>query len=482
MNPLAFLFRRRQPGQTPLPQPLPTPTRQPAAAAAPTLTSIARPSHAPRRAAQPRSEAGRPRSEGALARSETAPAIGEAQPDRPRRQRHRRRSGSTAAAVDAPREPLLFPIKAGPGVFSELPELEQAVADAGWTSPTPIQEQAAPVLRSGVDLVGQAQTGSGKTGAFGLPMLELIDPQLPAAQALVVVPTRELAEQVTTELERLGRYRRIHPVAVYGGVGYDRQMQGIRRGAQVVVGTPGRLLDHLERGTLSLHDVRLAVLDEADRMLDMGFQPDIERLLRFTPPNRQTALFSATIPPTIHDLIYRYLKDPRWIRIETKLPTVDTVEQLYYEVAERDKFDGLCELLDMNSWPSLLVFRRTQRGVDRLDMLLQRHRYSVAALHGGMSQQERQRALGRFVDGSVRMLVATNVASRGLDIPDVSHVINYDMPEDFDTYIHRVGRTARIGKRGTAVTFVAESDMEMFEELRKRLGSQLRQERLAIYG
>ncbi|MGH2518224.1 MAG: DEAD/DEAH box helicase, partial [Chloroflexota bacterium] len=331
MNPLAFLFRRRQPGQTPLPQPLPTPTRQPAAAAAPTLTSIARPSHAPRRAAQPRSEAGRPRSEGALARSETAPAIGEAQPDRPRRQRHRRRSGSTAAAVDAPREPLLFPIKAGPGVFSELPELEQAVADAGWTSPTPIQEQAAPVLRSGVDLVGQAQTGSGKTGAFGLPMLELIDPQLPAAQALVVVPTRELAEQVTTELERLGRYRRIHPVAVYGGVGYDRQMQGIRRGAQVVVGTPGRLLDHLERGTLSLHDVRLAVLDEADRMLDMGFQPDIERLLRFTPPNRQTALFSATIPPTIHDLIYRYLKDPRWIRIETKLPTVDTVEQLYYE-------------------------------------------------------------------------------------------------------------------------------------------------------
>ena len=369
-----------------------------------------------------------------------------------------------------------------PGLFSDLPEIERAVAEAGWPKPTAIQERSMPVLRSGADLVGQAQTGSGKTGAFGLPILEMIDPQLQAVQALVVVPTRELAEQVTVEIERLGKYRRIRPAAVYGGVGIDKQIQAIRRGAQMVVGTPGRLLDHLERGTLSLENVRMVVLDEADRMLDMGFQPDIERLLRQTPPSRQTVLFSATIPPDIHELIYRYLREPQWVRIEATQPTVDTVDQLYFEVAERDKFDGLRELLDMNRWPSILIFRRTQRGVDKLESLLHRHRYSVAAIHGGMSQAERQRALRAFAEGQVRILVATNVAARGLDIPDVSHVVNYDMPEDFDTYIHRVGRTARIGKKGTAVTFVGEGDFEMFDELRRQLKDQLKEERLALYG
>jgi ATP-dependent RNA helicase DeaD len=377
---------------------------------------------------------------------------------------------------------LLFPVSAKPGEFSENPAIEHAVAEAGWLSPTPIQQRAIPVLRSGSDLVGQAQTGSGKTGAFGVPILEKLDPNFKAVQALVVVPTRELAEQVTTEVNRLGKYAGLRAVPVYGGVGYERQHEGIRRGDQIVIGTPGRILDHLQRGTLSFDDVRVVVLDEADRMLDMGFQPDVERILRRTPKDRQTALFSATIPTEIHELIFRYLHNPEWVRIEMTVPTVDTVEQLYYEVAERDKIDGLLELLEMNEWPSVLIFRHTQRGVDRLESMLRRKGYSVAPIHGGLSQAARQEALNRFTAGKVRILIATNVASRGLDIPDVSHVINYDMPEDFDTYVHRVGRTARIGKRGTAVTFVGEDDLQMFEELRTKLKGQLQPGRLALYG
>jgi ATP-dependent RNA helicase DeaD len=299
---------------------------------------------------------------------------------------------------------------------------------------------------------------------------------------LIVVPTRELAEQVTTEMNRLGKYAGVRALAVYGGVGYERQMQGFRRGDQVIVGTPGRIIDHLERGALSFDEVRMVILDEADRMLDMGFQPDVERILRRTPRDRQTALFSATIPVEIHELIFKHLRDPEWIRIEMEIPTVDTVKQVYYEVAERDKFDGLLELLDMNDWPSVLIFRHTQRGVDRVEMLLRRKGYSVAGIHGGMSQAVRQASLNQFAAGKVRILIATNVASRGLDIPDVSHVVNYDMPEDLDTYVHRVGRTARMGKQGTAVTFVGEGDLDMFDQLQSRLKDQLRPERLALYG
>ncbi|HLQ35416.1 MAG TPA: DEAD/DEAH box helicase [Chloroflexota bacterium] len=380
------------------------------------------------------------------------------------------------------REPLLFPVPTTPGLFSESPAVERAVAESGWQQPTAIQERSIPVLRRGADLVGQAQTGSGKTGAFGIPILERLDVDLHVVQALVVVPTRELAEQVTTEMNRLGKYTGLRALSVYGGVGYERQIQGMRRGDQIIVGTPGRIIDHLGRGSLSFSEVRVVVLDEADRMLDMGFQPDVERILRRTPRDRQTALFSATIPVEIHDLIYRYLHDPEWARIEMEVPTVETVEQVYYEVAERDKFDGLIELLEMNDWPSVLMFRHTQRGVDRLESMLRRKGYSVAAIHGGMSQAARQQSLNEFAAGKVRILIATNVASRGLDIPDVSHVVNYDMPEDLDTYVHRVGRTARMGKRGTAVTFVSENDLEMFEQLRSRLKDQLRPERLAIYG
>jgi len=411
--------------------------------------------------------------------------------DAAKRRRRRRRGGrgrSGATAVhDAPqpvavREPLLFPLPATPGLFCDNPAIERAIAEAGWQQPTPIQERTLPVLRRGGDLVGQAQTGSGKTGAFGIPIMEKLDPELHVVQALVVVPTRELAEQVTTELNRLAKYTGLKALAVYGGVGYERQLQGFNRGDQIVVGTPGRIIDHLERGALSFSDVRMVVLDEADRMLDMGFQPDVERILRRTPRERQTALFSATIPVEIHDLIYKHLRDPEWVRIEMEIPTVDTVRQVYYEVAERDKFDGLLELLEMNDWPSVLIFRHTQRGVDRIEGLLRRKRYSVAAIHGGMTQAMRQASLNLFASGKVRILIATNVASRGLDIPDVSHVVNYDMPEDLDTYVHRVGRTARMGKQGTAVTFVGEGDLDMFDQLQRRLKDQLLPERLALYG
>jgi len=432
---------------------------------------------------RPRQREGRgpqPQSDGALAISPRAD-------DGERRRRRRRRRGGkghTQAGPEAAatREPILFTVPTEPGLFSESPAIEHGVAELGWSKPTPIQEQAIPVLRSGSDLVGQAQTGSGKTGAFGIPVLEKLDPDLKAVQALVVVPTRELAEQVTGELQKLGKYAGLRALAVYGGVGYEPQMQGIRRGDQIVVGTPGRIIDHLERGSLSFADVRIVILDEADRMLDMGFQPDVERILRRTPRDRQTALFSATIPSEIHDLIYRYLHDPEWVRIQMEIPTVDTVEQVYYEVAERDKFDGLIELLEMHDWPSVLIFRHTQRGVDRLEMLLRRKGYSVAAIHGGLSQAARQAALDQFAAGKVRILIASNVASRGLHIPDVSHVVNYDMPEDLDTYVHRVGRTARMGKRGMAVTFVGEDDVEMFDQLQQRLKDQLQERRLALYG
>ena len=474
MSFLSFLFHRQRADKPA------TPEAAPQAAATSETPSHLHLIPAERRRRQP-GERRQPASDGAL-------AISPRSEDAPKRRRRRRRGGrgrhgeGEAAEAAPAREPLLFPVPSTPGLFSENPAIERAVAEAGWQAPTPIQERSIPVLRSGRDLVGQAQTGSGKTGAFGIPSLERLNPNLAAVQALVVVPTRELAEQVTTELNRLGKYAGVKALAVYGGVGYEHQMQGFRRGDQIVVGTPGRIIDHLERGSLSFADVRMVVLDEADRMLDMGFQPDVERILRRTPRDRQTALFSATIPVEIHDLIYRYLRDPEWVRIEMEIPTVDTVKQVYYEVAERDKFDGLLELLDVNDWPSVLIFRHTQRGVDRLEGLLRRKRYSVAAIHGGMSQAMRQASLNQFAAGKVRILIATNVASRGLDIPDVSHVVNYDMPEDLDTYVHRVGRTARMGKQGTAVTFVGEGDLEMFDQLQSRLKDQLRPERLALYG
>ncbi len=366
--------------------------------------------------------------------------------------------------------------------FGELtlrPETLRAIARLGWTEPTPIQTRVIPLMLAGRDLIGQAQTGSGKTAAYGIPLVERLDPARPL-QALILVPTRELALQVTGDLAALGRERAITAVALFGGQEIERQFSALRRRPHIAVATPGRLLDHLQRGTVTLQTVAVAVLDEADRMLDMGFLPDVTRILKQTPAARQTALFSATMPPAIRALAEQWLRQPVWVRIDAPRPTVESVEQFYLEVMEEDKVRALRRLLQKESIPSALVFRRTKHRVDRLARAIGRDR-TVGVLHGGMRQEARLRALRAFEQKQTPLLITTNVASRGLDLPEVSHVINFDMPEDVETYIHRVGRTARMGRHGTAITFVGQHDIEMFDQLKKRLGPELRRHPLNLY-
>ncbi|MDR7448413.1 MAG: DEAD/DEAH box helicase, partial [Armatimonadota bacterium] len=356
-------------------------------------------------------------------------------------------------------------------------ETLRAIAHLGWRTPTPIQERVIPILLEGRDLIGQAQTGSGKTGAYGIPLVERVDPEpqdtappKTGPQALVLVPTRELALQVTDDLRALGAGRALRVVALFGGQPIEQQFAALRRAPLVVVATPGRLLDHLGRGTVRLTAVRVVVLDEADRMLDMGFLLDVSRILAATPPVRQTGLFSATMPPAVRTLAEQRMRRPVWVAIDAPVPTVETVEQYYVEVAERDKVRALRLLLSREPVASALIFRRTKHRADRLARLLgERHR--VGVLHGGMAQGARLRALRAFAEGERPLLVTTNVAARGLDLPAVSHVINFDMPEDVDTYVHRVGRTARAGRTGVAITFVGEHDLEVFDALRRRLGA-----------
>lgn len=355
----------------------------------------------------------------------------------------------------------------------------------GWQTPTPIQVQVIPIMLGGADLVGQAQTGSGKTGAFGIPLVDRLDASRPAAdaprtgapQVLVLTPTRELAVQVTEDLTALGRERGVRAVAVYGGHSIVTQIQDLARRPQIVVATPGRLLDHMERRTIRLDGVRAVILDEADRMLDMGFLPDVSRILRKTPVARQTALFSATMPAAIHEIASRQMRDPVWLRVASAAQTVDTVEQFYLEVAEQDKVRALRALLTKGQVASALVFRRTRHRVDRLARTFPR----AGVLHGGMAEGARMRALRAFEQKRCQMLIATNVASRGLDLPDVSHVINFDIPEDVETYVHRIGRTARAGRPGTAITFVGQYDIELFDQLRAAIGPALRRHPLNIY-
>lgn len=368
--------------------------------------------------------------------------------------------------------------------FQDLPVSKQvykAIADLGWQSPTPIQTLVLPPLLNGEDVVGMAQTGSGKTAAFAIPLIEQIDPSDKGVQALVLVPTRELAAQVVTDIAALSRYKPLRTALLCGGVSMGPQLNALRNRAQVIVGTPGRILDHLRRETLHLDSVRYLVLDEADRMLDMGFAPDVQRILSHTPKDRQTALLSATIPAAIRGIANRHMRTPQWLGVEPEARTVDTVEQVYYHVADRDKTRGLRSLMDTGNDQLAIVFRRTQYGATKLRRQLERAGYSVGLLHGGMTQNQRTRTLDAFRRGQLRILVATNIAARGLDIPDVSHVINYDMPEDAETYVHRIGRTARAGKSGTAATLVGESDIKAFEAIRRSLSSTVHEERLPIY-
>ncbi len=335
-------------------------------------------------------------------------------------------------------------------------------------------------MAAGHDMIGQAETGSGKTGAYGIPIVERLDPSSRSLQALILVPTRELALQVAEEIRTLARERRLSVVALFGGNPILRQMDELRRGPQIAVATPGRLLDHMTRRTVDLRRVAVAVLDEADRMLDMGFLPDVSKILGHLPATRQTALFSATIPDEVRAIAARQMRTPTWVRIAAPLPTVKTVEHYFLEVAEQDKVRALRQLLRDDEITSGLVFRRTRHRVDRLARALAREG-GIGVIHGGLREGMRLRALRSFEEKRTRLLIATNVAARGLDLSNISHVINFDMPEDLDTYVHRVGRTARAGRSGTAITFVGQYDIEMFDKLRKQFGDTLKRHPLNIY-
>jgi ATP-dependent RNA helicase DeaD len=370
--------------------------------------------------------------------------------------------------------------------FGEIelpPTIARAIEKMGFTEPTEVQARAIGPLREGKDLIGQAQTGTGKTAAFGIPIIEKVDPSARHVQALVLTPTRELCVQVTEEIRRLGAFRNVSAVAIYGGSSMERQITALKRGVPVVVGTPGRVLDLIRRGELRLDRVNTVILDEADRMLDMGFIVDVETILSRCPRNRQTALFSATMPYAILRICDRFMaRNAVRVTIAPDLKPVETVRQIVYFVAEQDKVAALLELTRAFGFDRLLVFRHTQIGVDKLAMTLKRKGKNVAALHGGMSQRERTRTLADFKAGRIQFLVATNVASRGLDITDLPYVLSYDIPEDADTYVHRIGRTARAGKEGTAITFVGEWDLDAWESIKAEVGAEVEEGQLDLYG
>ena len=356
-----------------------------------------------------------------------------------------------------------------------------AVARMGFSEPTPVQERAIPVLLTGRDVVGIAQTGTGKTLAFGIPMAEMLDPERGDVQGLVLVPTRELAQQVLAVLADLAQPFGMRAVGLLGGHALEGDFRALEQGPQIVVGTPGRIKDHLRRGTLSLRQVRLAILDEADQMLDIGFLPDITHILGRTPRNRQTALFSATMPHTVTRLIRRYMENPERIAVASDLETVESIEHIYFEVAQRDKVSGLRELIERELRGRTLVFSRTKRGVDRLANELQGRGINVGALHGDLDQRRRDRMVRSFRNGELDILIATNVAARGIDIPEITHVVNYDVPDNAEEYVHRTGRTGRAGRDGKAITFASEMDIDRFDVLRETFGDLLRRERLDLY-
>ena len=340
-------------------------------------------------------------------------------------------------------------------------------------TPTPVQEQAIPPLLEGRDVIGQACTGSGKTLAFGLPLVERIDARERRLQALVLCPTRELAQQVAGVLTELIAGTGIHIAVVFGGRAYGPQEDALRKGAQIVVGTPGRTLDHLNRGTMRLDAVRFLVLDEADEMLDRGFAPDVQRILARCSKERQSALFSATTPKWVLDVSHRYLKDPVVIQISSDDEAGPDIDHVVYEVWGGDKFDVLRRLLDEPDSGTTLVFRRTKRGVRNLCEKLYRLGYAVDQLQGDLQQQQRDRVLKRFRDGKTPILVATNIAARGLDVLHIERVINYELPETHELFTHRVGRTGRMGRSGLAITLMASEDLPKLHEIERGLARKL---------
>ncbi|MEO6244045.1 MAG: DEAD/DEAH box helicase [Opitutaceae bacterium] len=354
-------------------------------------------------------------------------------------------------------------------LFSELglsADLLKAVDKMGFEEASPIQTAVIPTILAGKDVVGQSSTGSGKTAAFAIPAIEKVDPKIRAVQVLILCPTRELAVQVAEEFGKLALFKRgVSGVPIYGGQSYDRQFRALAGGVQIVIGTPGRVMDHMERGTLKLDQLKLVILDETDRMLDMGFRDDIEKILSATPATRQLLFFSATIPRAIQDLIGRYSKDPAWIKIDSVAQNAPQVEQTYFEVDRRSKIEALTRLIDVNDFRYGIIFCSTKIMVDDLDEHLHSRGYLTDRLHGDISQAQRDRVMQKFRERKFEFLVATDVAARGLDVDDLEVVFNFDLPNDAEDYTHRIGRTGRAGRKGQAFTFVSGQEIYKLQSM-----------------
>ena len=336
-------------------------------------------------------------------------------------------------------------------------ETKRALADIGYVEMTEIQEKSIPVIMDGKDVIGQSKTGTGKTASYGLPIIEMIDNDNRNVQAVILCPTRELATQVTTEMRKFMKYKdSIKTVCVYGGQSIENQIRELKRGAQIIVGTPGRIMDHMRRGTIKLESTKIAVLDEADEMLDMGFVDDIETIINnLDAETRQTLLFSATMPGPIAKLSEKYMKNATRVTINREKLTVPLIEQIYYET--REKLEGLCRVLDVEETGKIIIFCRTKKGVDELVSSLQVRGYLSDGLHGDLSQSQRDRVMKKFREGKLEILVATDVAARGIDVSDITHVINYAEPQTYADYVHRIGRAGRAGRTGFALTFVEKT-------------------------
>jgi ATP-dependent RNA helicase DeaD len=346
--------------------------------------------------------------------------------------------------------------------FDELniePLILQAISNMGFEEPTPIQEMTIPIAMMGRDLIGRAQTGTGKTAAYGIPLVDKCEVDVESIQGIVITPTRELAMQVAEELNKIGQYKRIRSIPIYGGQDIDRQIRALRNKPQIIVGTPGRLMDHMRRRTIKLQQIKMVVLDEADEMLNMGFKEDIEEILKQAPKVRQNLLFSATMPMHIQALAREFMDNPEIIHIDPREVTVANTEQQYIETPENQKLDVLCRLLDIQNPDLAIVFGRTKRRVDEIAEALSKRGYSAEGIHGDLSQNMRDTVMRKFKTGTIDILVATDVAARGLDITGVTHIYNFDVPQDPEGYVHRIGRTGRAGETGLATTFVTSREI-----------------------
>lgn len=358
-------------------------------------------------------------------------------------------------------------------------EICRAVLDMGFEEATPIQSQAIPVILEGKDIIGQSQTGTGKTAAFGIPLLERINPEDRRLQALILCPTRELAIQVSEEFHKLLKYKdNIRVLPIYGGQPIDRQIAALRKGTQVVIGTPGRVMDHMRRRTIKAETVQMMVLDEADEMLDMGFREDIETILVKIPEEHQTLLFSATLSPEILDITKRFQKNPEFIKIVRKELTVPNIEQYYFDVKEKTKLDALCRIIDVYDPKLAMVFCNTKKRVDDLVEMLQGRGYFAEGLHGDLKQAQRDKVMQKFRNGTIEILVATDVAARGIDVDDIDVVFNYDVPQDEEYYVHRIGRTGRAGKAGKAFTFCVGKEIYKLRDIMRYTKTKIQQQKL----